>query len=307
MSAWAREILEVAADGHQILGPDFRYRYLNPAAVAQARLPADALLGRTMMEVHPGIEETPMFAVLRRCMTERSAAQVDHEHTYPDGRRAWFELRFQPVSEGLLVVSVDISERIRTESELSRSRRVQTLMSGASLALLRTPDEAQFVAEVCRIAVERAGYRMAWIGEKSHDEGRPVRPLAAAGVDDGYTASMRVEWGDTPRGRGPGGRSIRTGEPVAVRFIGSDPAFEIWRDDARARDYASCISLPYRVDGEVAGAMTIYSREPDAFDDHETRLLTELALFSLCSARAQHADHIPILPLGLRNKTVSSR
>ncbi len=36
-------------------------------------------------------------------------------------------------------------------------------------------------------------------------------------------------------------------------------------------------------------------------------LLTELALFSLFSARAQHADHIPILPLGLRNKTVSSR
>ena len=276
---FARDVLDHVLEGYEVISPDYTYLYVNDAAVRHARTPRESLLGRTMMDVYPGIEETPMFTVLARCMKQRVTTQMENELAYPDGRRCWFELRFQPVSHGLLVFSRDITDRKRTERELQGSRRVLGVISESNLALVQARDEASFVRDVCRIAVERGGYRMAWIGTKENDQGRSIRPLASAGMDDGYTSSLELSWDPTqPAGEGTTARAVHTGEAVVARFISSDPAFGPWRKEARARGYASSIALPYRVDGEVVGALSIYSAEPDAFDTHETRLLNELAL-----------------------------
>ena len=39
----------------------------------------------TMPEMYPGIEDTELFAVLRRCMDERTPNHMENEFTYPDG------------------------------------------------------------------------------------------------------------------------------------------------------------------------------------------------------------------------------
>ena len=63
------------------------------------------------MEKYPGIEKTPMFDLLKLCVKERKADYFENEFTYPDNTKGWFELRIQPVPEGLLVLSIDITER----------------------------------------------------------------------------------------------------------------------------------------------------------------------------------------------------
>jgi hypothetical protein len=57
--------------GFQIIGFDWRYIYVNAAAAAHGRRTVAELQGRTMMELYPGIEQTDMFGVLRRCMEQR--------------------------------------------------------------------------------------------------------------------------------------------------------------------------------------------------------------------------------------------
>jgi PAS domain S-box-containing protein len=110
-----RSTLDNMMEGCQIIGFDCRYLYVNRAVVEHGHTTQEALLGRTMMEVYPGIENTEMFASLRRCMEERQPHQMENEFTYPDGTKEWFELSFQPVPEGVFILSIDISKRKKAE------------------------------------------------------------------------------------------------------------------------------------------------------------------------------------------------
>ena len=61
-----RRALDNLLEGCQVIGPDFRYLYLNGAAARHGRRTIEELLGRTMEESYPGIRNTPMFDDLRR-------------------------------------------------------------------------------------------------------------------------------------------------------------------------------------------------------------------------------------------------
>lgn len=115
--------LNALHEGVQILSPDWRYVYVNEAAARQGRVSRDALLGKTMPECYPGIAETPMFATLQRCMRDRVAETLENEFAYEDGRRAWFELRIRPCEAGLILISVDMTERKSHELELQAAYR----------------------------------------------------------------------------------------------------------------------------------------------------------------------------------------
>jgi PAS domain S-box-containing protein len=161
--------------------------------------------------------------------------------------------------------------------ELHNLRRALNTLTACNHAVAQAIDERAFVQEVCDLVVEH-GYLMAWVAAKRVDERRSVEVVAAAGVDDGYTACLQVRWDDSPAGQGAIGSSIRTGSPAVERFTADVPESDTPRSLARERGFASSISLPYRLAGEVTGALCIYSGEPDAFDAHETAVLEELAL-----------------------------
>jgi len=124
-----RKTLDNLLEGGQIIGFDWRYRYVNNAVITQAHRNKEELLGHTMMEVYPGIERTPLFAVLRECMKYRLPRRVQNEFVYPDGDRAWFDLSVEPVEEGLFILSVDITDRKRLEAELKEySKHLEELV-----------------------------------------------------------------------------------------------------------------------------------------------------------------------------------
>lgn len=93
---------------------------MNDALVQQSKYKREELLGHTMMEKYPGIEKTGLFLVMNRCMQERVPAHFDNEFTFPDGSMGCFELRINPVPEGISILSMDISERKRAEKERQR-------------------------------------------------------------------------------------------------------------------------------------------------------------------------------------------
>ena len=110
-----RTAVDGLLEGCQIIGRDFRYLYLNEAVAKQSHALKERLLGRTMMECYPGIEKTEVFGHIRRCMEQRVSHTMENEFEYPDGSKGWFELRMQPSQKGLLILSLDITERKREE------------------------------------------------------------------------------------------------------------------------------------------------------------------------------------------------
>jgi len=162
------------------------------------------------------------------------------------------------------------------EQELVRSNRALSTISRCNQTLVRAADEQALLNEVCHHLVEAGGYRLAWVGYKEDDEARSVRPVARAGYEEGYLEGARVTWADNEHGQGPTGRAIRTGRYCAARNIFTEPSYAPWCEQATLHGFASSIALPLLNKGKPFGALNLYSARPDAFDEMETNLLSEL-------------------------------
>jgi PAS domain S-box-containing protein len=178
---------------------------------------------------------------------------------------------------GVFAAARDVTALKRTEAALQHANRALRATSGCNQAIVHARKESDLLQDVCRVIVEDAGYRMAWIGIPQHDDAKTVLPVASAGQEAGYLHSGHFTWGDNEYGRGPTGTAIRTGEPSICRDMLRDPRFAPWREQAIQRGYASSMVLPLIVDGRVIAAVSIYATEPDAFDTSEAKWLSELA------------------------------
>ena len=136
-----RSTVDNIVEGCQILSFDWRYLYLNETAAVHNRRPNAELMGRTMPEAWPGIEQSEVFAMLRRCMVERIPLHVETLFTFHDATANWFDVRCQPVPEGIFVMSIDISDRKRAQAEADQARaaidRILESVTDAFVALDR--------------------------------------------------------------------------------------------------------------------------------------------------------------------------
>jgi PAS domain S-box-containing protein len=117
----ARSVLDNLHEGCQVIDREYRYLYVNEAVAKQGQRTPDQLLGRTMLECYPGIENAPFFSRLRACMTERVHDRMENEFQFPDGTTGWFQLRFVPVPDGVCILSLDITEDKRRREQLART------------------------------------------------------------------------------------------------------------------------------------------------------------------------------------------
>ena len=111
-------VVDEMLEGFQVIGRDWRYLYVNRTVAQQGKSSKDALLGRTMMECYPGIENTPFFDQLKKCMDERLSIRMENKFTFPDGSTGWFLLSLHPVEQGVLILSADITAKKLSEALL---------------------------------------------------------------------------------------------------------------------------------------------------------------------------------------------
>jgi len=239
--------------------------------------------GQSIAILVPPDRSREIALVEKRIKRIKVAEHLETVRVRKDGKRIDVSLSISPVKDpigrivGTSSIFCDITERKRAEEELRRLNRALRTISECNEAVVRAREESELLQEICRILVQEGGYRLAWVGFAEQDEAKTVRPAAYAGVEEGYLETLKITWADTERGRGPTGTAIRTGQPSVCRNMLEDPNFAPWREEAVRRGYASSISLPLALDGQPAGALTLYSQTADAFDTEETQLLIELA------------------------------
>jgi PAS domain S-box-containing protein len=130
-------ILDNMIEGVMIIDFEWYYRYANDALVKQSKYSREDLIGYSLMEKYPCIEDTALFKAFDYSMRERVVQQVETEFVFPDQSKGWFEFHIEPVPEGLFVLSMDITQRKRTEILLARSeQRYRQLVQNISDAII---------------------------------------------------------------------------------------------------------------------------------------------------------------------------
>jgi PAS domain S-box-containing protein len=121
-------IIEDMLEGVQIFDKNLNYLYINKAAERQNQRPKEELMGKNYAKVWPGIEKTQVFKAIQLCLTEHKNTQFENEFRFPDGSKGWFHLSIQPINEGILILSLDITSRMLIGQEIeNREKRYHTL------------------------------------------------------------------------------------------------------------------------------------------------------------------------------------
>ncbi len=170
----------------------------------------------------------------------------------------------------------EVRERARTEASLRQANRGLQMLLRANSAVVRATEDQALLHEVCRIAVEAAGYPMAWVGRREEDAACTVRPVTFAGAGEGFLDRIHVSWREGPGGNGTAGRAIRTRRAAIARDLAANPDFTTWRHALANRDFSAAIGIPIIEEDEVYGVLVVYANEPDAFDTTEVGLLEDL-------------------------------
>jgi signal transduction histidine kinase len=132
-------------EGVQVIDHKWCYFYVNNSIIKQGQSTKSELLGHTMMEKYPGIEKTEMFNALKKAMYERITLDVLSEFNFPDGSKGWFELSVQPVPEGILILSSDITKLKKAEAQLNKKLLERTQM------LTQITSQKKQLEEFCQI------------------------------------------------------------------------------------------------------------------------------------------------------------
>ncbi|WP_029770660.1 bifunctional diguanylate cyclase/phosphodiesterase [Pseudogulbenkiania sp. MAI-1] len=162
-----------------------------------------------------------------------------------------------------------------TPADYARLYRALRTLSAGNRALARAQDEGTLLQDMCDAIVEQGGYQMSWIGYLEHDEHQSIRPMAHAGVEEGFLQMLDLTWSE--KAVTPSGLAIRTGKPQVGHDVLNDPALAPLMEEQKKRGYAAVSAYPLIVDGNVVGNLSIVASEYDAFGEEELRVLSELA------------------------------
>ncbi len=138
------------------------------------------------------------------------------------------------------------------QRRIERLNRTLETLSAVNALIVRVTERLDLLNEACRIAVERGGFGFAAI----FAEGRVVSSGEGSGdpsIDPFPVPPQAAVCNDLEASPAPG------------------------RDEALRRGLRAYAVLPLNFSGESLGALLLYARAKDVFDDEEMRLLQELA------------------------------
>ena len=176
-----------------------------------------------------------------------------------------------------IVIANEMTSALReSETAVKKINRSLRMIGLCNEKLTKSKNDLEFVQNVCRIAVNDGGYLLAWVGKAEKDEQKTVSVLAQEGLIDLHLDQVRVTYGDGPTGKGPTSEAIRTGTPIVLRDLDA-PDYHHRNPEAEKLGYKSVVALPLFVEGEIFGALTLYSSNPNDFEQDDIQLLKELA------------------------------
>lgn len=102
-------VIESMPEGFTLIDSDWRYLYINQAALTQSRKIRSELIGYKITDVFSGFEKSDIYKVMAEVMESREAQDFVAKFEVPGGEDMLMELSIRPSADGIVIVSADLS------------------------------------------------------------------------------------------------------------------------------------------------------------------------------------------------------
>lgn len=175
---------------------------------------------------------------------------------------------------GLYGTVQDITGRIASERRLAYLNRVYAMLSGINTLIVRVQDSEELFREVCRVAVEIGGFRMAMICTVDRGAMKIV-PVASAGKDEALIGDIKCILSSELASTSMVSRAIKEKTTIVSNDSQSDPQVLLSKQYVEAGVHSQVI-LPLIVADEAIGVLALYATESNFFHEEELKLLADL-------------------------------
>lgn len=213
--------------------------------------------------------------------TSHESGNAEYRILRKDGSVRWIEHVCKPILTenghclGRRSSNRDITDRKQMEITLQKVNRSLKVISECNSFLIRAIDEKDFLNDVCRIIIKNGDYYMVWVGLL--DAGvYIIRPVAYAGPEPFSYAAIKIDLGGSQGGYKLLRTAMATGKFQKCQNLSVDQKPCFGPAPEADKPCRSIISLPLISNGDTIGALTIYSFNPNSFDEDEIKLLTEM-------------------------------
>jgi diguanylate cyclase (GGDEF)-like protein/PAS domain S-box-containing protein len=168
-----------------------------------------------------------------------------------------------------------VAELVHSEARIQRLNQLYAALSETNQAIVHIAERDTLFQTVCRIAVERGGFALAWIGMIDEASGE-VTPIAWHGVDPGwFSAAMPFTVRGKPRA--PVEIALASDRIYQCNDLANEPAVASIGEALQQGGLRAAMSCPLRIGQHTVGALTLFAGEKNFFDSLLTGLVTEMA------------------------------
>lgn len=196
------ELLPLLGDAVTVLGPDYRFVYVSPAAAQLLGRPAEQCQGAHVCDLFPAVVGTPQHGAVVRAMEQRTRETFIWHF---DAVQRWYEQHALPVGDGLVIYVLDISDRM---AEVERAEHLARAGDALARAVGLQEVNDALAAHVHRLIGAAQGSIVL-----ADDERSVLRAI-------GWSGDLGPQWNAFPvEIDTPSTVAHRTGEPVFVRDL----------------------------------------------------------------------------------------
>lgn len=250
----------------------------NPATERIAGLALEESVGRSMLEMFPGLAATELPETLSRVAADGQQRELPSLRlpTGTDGQLRTFAAKVFTLPSGCVGLALeDITEQARARKLQAAERRVLELVAAGE-------DLPEIASELIR-AIEKHAPRAIASIQLVDADGKRIRHLAAPSLPHAY--NLAVDGLPTGPEAGSCGTAVYLDRAVFVSDISTDPLWRRYRETALSYGLRACWSTPiHSSQGRILGTFALYYREPRKPTSDEVELI----------ARATHVAGIAL-------------
>lgn len=235
-------------------------------------------MGADAFIVKPSEPETLMARVLAVTQASRADGVPAREAMADDNvtLRLYNEVLVHKLETKSAQLEGRVAELLASEAQIKRLNRLYAALSETSQAIVYGTDRDALFSAICRIAVERGGFALAWVATPGVAAGTAEVPVASHGAPVQWFVDHAEELRRCG-GHSPVDIALREGRQAFSRDVLREPALWPLHPEFARLKLGAVVAFPLRIGEHVVAALALYCGEDFPFDEQLQELVTEMA------------------------------